>query len=158
MAGFNPTRQGVLMYIHVYWKIFHLPAGRGGMVSADNIWEDVKKEMITGGNYERKKSKTIGKWKVRTVNAKWVRKKCKKCDWWVNIRISRERKKNKSFLRGVALPLGKNLDPRVNQKWEYIGPGTVHQRRSIAGCTILDTRSEYGYNIQHSSSRGDDWL
>jgi hypothetical protein len=49
------------MYIHVYWKIFHLPAGRGGMVSADNIWEDVKKEMITGGNYERKKSKTIGK-------------------------------------------------------------------------------------------------
>lgn len=49
------------------------------MVSADNIWEDMKKEMITGGNYERKKVKDNWKMK-RTVNAKRVREKGKKCD------------------------------------------------------------------------------
>ncbi len=46
------------------------------MVSADNIWEDMKKEMITGGNYERKKVKDNWKMK-RTVNAKRVRDKGK---------------------------------------------------------------------------------
>jgi hypothetical protein len=67
-------------YIHVQYigKYSTFPR-EGGMVSADNIWEDMKKEMITGGNYERKKVKDNWKMK-RTVNAKRVREKGKKCD------------------------------------------------------------------------------